>query len=220
LWSTQMCSSTYGKTGCENTTGFHGGQNIFTWINSTGAVSGSGPGGLYGQNIGQNGEMGEVTPPTPPAPCYPPTNFEGEAYFNPETGVTAAVLSWNAPETQPNHYNLYYEGLKGVIEVDGQYTSYYQELASGDYVFKLTAVYDDCESDFALTPDGENYILLELVLSVDENLYEEIIDVVEIYNVNGQKMSTSDIRELSQGMYIVKGVTTSGKNVIRKVVRD
>lgn len=221
LWSTQMCSSTYSKTGCENTSGFHGGQNIFTWINSTGAVSGSGPGGLYGQNIGQNGEMGEVTPPTPPTPCYPPTNLQGESYYNAETGISAAVVSWTAPDTTPLHYNLYCESLKEVIEIDPEYTSYYYELEPGDYIFKLTAWYEDCESDFALTENGDNYILIEIQNheSVSEIDYEEIVNIIEIYNVNGQRVNAKDIQELNQGMFIIKGVTQSGKITTRKIVR-
>ena len=212
LWNTQICSNTYGKTGCDNTTGFHSGQNIFTWVNSNN-------GGLYGQNIGQHGEMGEVTPPTPPTPCYPPTDFQGESYYNPATGATAAVLSWTAPETTPLHYNLYYEGLKGVIEVEPEYTSYYYELEPGDYIFKLTAWYEDCESDFALTASGDNYLLIEVTLSIPENEYEEIVDVIEVYNINGQRVNTSNINELNQGIFIIKGMTQSGKTVIRKIIR-
>ena len=214
LWSTQLCSNPYSKTSDRNTPGYFGGQNISVWVNSE-------TGGLYGQNIGQNGEMGEITPPTPPEPCYPPTDFQGEAYYNAETGVSAAVLAWTAPETQPLHYNLYVEGVKEIIEIDGEYTSYYQELAPGDYIFKLTAVYEDCESDFALTASGDDYLLIEIPNheSVSEIEYEEIVNVTEIYNINGQRVDSTDILELSQGVYIIKGVTVSGKAVVRKIVR-
>ena len=214
LWSTQLCSNSYNKTGDQNTPGFYAGQNISVWVNSE-------TGGLYGQNIGQNGEMGEITPPTPPTPCYPPTNFEGEAYYNAETGISAAVLSWTAPETQPLHYNLYVEGVKEIIEIDGEYTSYYQEVVPGDYIFKLTAVYEDCESDFALAPNGDNYVLVEIPdhTSVSEIEYEEIIDIVEIYNINGQIIKANSLDDLSQGIYLVKGMTQSGKTVIRKIVK-
>ena len=215
LWSTQLCSNTYNKTGDKNTPGFYLGQNISVWVNAE-------TGGLYGQNIGWDGTMGgNITPPTPPTPCYPPTDFEGEAYYNAETNISAAVLSWTAPESQPLHYNLYVEGLKEIIEIDGEYTSYYQELEPGDYIFKLTAVYEDCESDFALTANGDDYILIELPdhTSVSEIEYEEIIDIVEIYNINGQIIKANSLDDLSQGMYIIKGVTQSGKTVVRKIVR-
>ena len=215
LWSRQLCSNTYNKTGDKNTPGFYAGQNISVWVNAE-------TGGLYGQNIGWDGEMGgNITPPTPPTPCYPPTDFAGEAYYNESTGVSAAVLSWTAPATLPLHYNLYCEATKEIIEIDAEYDSYYLEREPGDYIFKLTAWYEDCESDFAHTANGDNYILIEIPdhTSVLENEYEEIVNVTEIYNVNGQRVNANSIQELNQGIYIIKGVTGSGKTVIRKIVR-
>lgn len=208
-WSTQMCSNTYGKTGCEGSTGYHGGQNIISWINNE-------VGGLYGQNIGQKGEMGDVEPPTPPTPCYAPTNFQGEYVYTQE--MYGPMLSWDAPETTPLHYNLYCEETKEVIEIDAEYTSYFMEMNPGDYIFQLTAVYDNCESDYAMTPNGDDYVLIE-VTSVPEVGYEEIVNIVAIYNINGQLVNAKNVNELNQGMYIIKGVTPSGKTVTRKIVR-
>lgn len=208
-WSTQMCSNTYGKTGCEGSTGYHGGQNIISWINNE-------VGGLYGQNIGQKGEMGDVEPPTPPTPCYAPTNFQGEYVYTQE--MYGPMLSWDTPETTPLHYNLYCEETKEVIEIDAEYTSYFMEMNPGDYIFQLTAVYDNCESDYAMTPNGDDYVLIE-VTSVPEVGYEEIVNIVAIYNINGQLVNAKNVNELNQGMYIIKGVTTSGKTVTRKIVR-
>ncbi len=208
-WSTQMCSNTYGKTGCEESTGYHGGQNIISWVNNE-------VGGLYGQNIGQKGEMGDVEPPTPPTPCYAPTNFQGEYVYTQE--MYGPMLSWDAPETTPLHYNLYCEETKEVIEIDAEYTSYFMEMNPGDYIFQLTAVYDNCESDYAMTPNGDDYVLIE-VTSVPEVGYEEIVNIVAIYNINGQLVNAKNVNELNQGMFIIKGVTTSGKTVTRKIVR-
>ena len=122
---------------------------------------------------------------------------------------------------EPLHYNLYYDETKGVIQIDGDITSYYQEFEPGDYIFKLTAVYEDCESDYALTPNGDDYLLIEIQdhTSVSEVEFEEIVNVIEIYNVNGQRVNGTDIQSLNQGMYIIKGVTESGKVVIKKIVR-
>ena len=214
IWNTTMSTNSYPRTMCKNSTGHRAGQNIVAWVNAT-------SGGLYGQNIGQNGEMGEITPPTPPAPCNAPTDFQGEAYYNAQTGAGAAVLSWTAPEPLPLHYNLYNETSNEVIEVDADYTSYYQELEPGDYIFKLTAVYDDCESNYAITASGDDYILIEITdhQSIDENEYETIVNIIEIYNVNGQRVNASNLEDLNQGIYIIKGVTESGKTVIRKIVR-
>lgn len=221
IWNTQMCSSNYYKTSCSNSTGFHDGQNIITWINSTDAVSG-GPGGMYGQNIGQNGEMGEVTPPTPPAPCDAPTNFQGEAYYNNATGSSAAMLSWTAPEPQPDQYNLYCEGLKETIVIDGAATSFHQDLEPGDYIMKLTAVFDDCESNYALTPNGDNYILLEIpnFQSVAENVDEPIVTITKIYTMNGQLVKKTDLEHLPYGIYLIQGLTQNGNLVTRKLVNS
>ena len=111
LWSTQMCSSTYGKTGDENSTGFHGGQNIVAWVNQN-------TGGLYGQNINTDGEMGEMEP-----------------------------------------------------------------------------------------------------TAVPENEYEEIETVTAIYNINGQIINCVDFNKLTQGIYIIEGVSASGKRTVQKVIK-
>lgn len=214
IWNTTMSSSSYPRTMCRNTCDYLAGQNIMTWVNSS-------SGGLYGQNIGQSGEMGTVTPPTPPIPCDPPTNFTGEEYYNASLNQSAAVFSWTAPENMPLHYNLYCETLREVIAIDGDVTSFYQEFEPGDYIFKLTAVYEDCESDFALAPNGDNYIFLEITNheSLSEIDYEEIVNVVEIYNANGQNVNANNLEELNHGIYIIKGVTDSGKTIVRKIVR-
>lgn len=215
-WNTQMCSNTYPKTGDENSTGFYGGQNIVAWVNST-----SGGGGLYGQNIGQNGEMGTITPPTPPTPCYAPENFEGRYYYDGETLPFGAQLTWTAPVEQPLHYNLYREqlgkGITEVIEIDGSAVEYNDEVEIGDYTYRLTAVHEDCESDYALTTTGEDYVFIE-VTSIDENDTEEIVTLLKVYTLNGQLLRTTNLEELSHGVYILQGVTTSGQLVNRKMM--
>lgn len=213
LWATTMSSSSYPKAMCENSTGFREGQNVIAWVNSTGAVSGGGPGGLYGQNIGWDGTMGDITPPTPPASCLAPTNFSGE-YFYSEL-MYGALLNWDAPETTPLHYNLYREGFKEVIEIDPENTSYLDELSAGDYVYKLTAVYDDCESDYALTETGENYVFIT-VTGVPENTDEKIVTVTKVYTLSGQMILNANLEELSQGVYIIQGLTKDGKLINRK----
>ena len=210
LWTTSMCSNIYNKTGDRNSSGFHLGQNIVAWVNAE-------TGGLYGQNIGVDGSMGPQTPPTPPEPCYPPTNFRGEYYYS--QAMYGIMLEWDAPETAPLHYNLYCDGYKEVIEIDAEYTSYFQEMGVGDYIFRLTAVYDDCESDYALTGSGDDYLLIT-VTSVPENEMEEIVNVTKIYTMSGQLLHNVNPEELSQGVYILQGLTASGKLVNRKIMVD
>ena len=212
IWSTQMCGNPYPKTGSENTSGFHNGQNIVTWVNSQ-------DGGVYGQNIGWNGTMGYVLPPSPSTPCDPPTDFEGYGVYHYETYSTAAMLSWTAPEELPLHYNLYCEGLREIIEIDPESTSYYmEEIPYEETYFKLTAVYEDCESDFALTPLGDDYILIYEELSVPEIQNEEIVSSIRIYDIHGQLIQTNSPKELSRGVYILQGLNSEGKLVTRKTI--
>lgn len=206
LWTTEMCTAAYPKTGDQNSTGFHGGQNIVAWVNSS-------SGGVYGQNIGQDGTMGEITPPNPPTPCYAPSNFQGEYVYT--NVMFGPMVSWDAPEALPLHYNLYCETTGEVIEIDSEYTSYFEEREIGNYVYKLTAVYEDCESSYALTPEGADYVLVE-VTSVPEENDDTIVTLLNVYNMNGQLVKTENTEQLSPGVYILQGLTQNGKLIYKK----
>ena len=212
LWNTTMCSNRYDKSITENSTGFHHGQNIIAWVNSSN-------GGLYGQNIGWDGTMGEITPPTPPVSCDPPTNFQGEHEYVYPPGYNTVWLTWTAPETLPLHYNLYCDSFyKEIIEVDAGSTSYYMEEMPGDCIFRLTAVYEDCESDYALTPEGDNYLEFYILLASPEIENEEIVTLTKVYSMSGQLISNANLEELSRGVYILQGLTSNGKLVTKKIV--
>ena len=212
LWNTVMSSPLYPRSVCKNTTGFNNGMNVVAWVNSS-------SGGLYGQNIGWDGALGEITPPIPPTPCYAPSDFAGESYYNTTTQSHAAVLSWTAPEVLPLYYNLYCDALKDVIVIEPDATSYYLELPIGDYVFKLTASHEYCESDYALTANGEDYVLIQLEpASVDENADEAIVNITKIYTMAGQLVKQTTLEGLPQGVYLIQGLTQDGKLVTRKTV--
>ena len=212
IWDKTMSTSSYSRSMCENSTGFYMGQNIVAWVNSTN-------GGVYGQNIGPDGTMGPIEPPV--ITCLAPENFEGEYIFDMDEELFGVNLSWIAPETQPLHYNLYrYQEINKddvIIEVPGDATSYYDESGLGIYKYQLTAVYENCESDFALTPEGENYVYME-VTGMEENGNDEIITVTRIYTMSGQCLKHKNVEELSNGVYILQGLTEDGKLVSRKVV--
>ena len=212
IWSKTLSSNVYSKSMCDNSAGFHLGQNIVAWVNSV-------DGGLYGQNIGPDGTMGPIDPVIPTT-CLAPENFEGEYAYDMEAEAFGVRLTWTAPETLPLHYNLYrtnYTKDVDIIEIDGEATDYYDETGMGDYMYQLTAVYDDCESDYALTPDGQDFVFVE-VTGIPENTDEEIVAVTNIYNAKGQALANKSLEELATGFYIVQGLTKDGKTVTRKIV--
>ena len=85
--------------------------------------------------------------------------------------------------------------------------------------FRLTAVYEHCESEFALTPNGDDYILIIDEDSVPEMDNEEIVTITGIYNIKGQLVNTKDINELTHGAYAIIGTTGSGKTIVKKVLK-
>ena len=212
IWSRPLSTTSYARYMCDNSTGFHLGQNIVAWVNSA-------TGSVYGQNIGPDGTMGPIEPPV--ITCYPPEDFEGEYIYDMEAELFGVRLSWTAPETLPLYYNLYRFGTVNrdevIIEVDANATSYFDETGIGQFKYQLTAVYENCESEFALTPDGENYVYL-YVTGLSENDNEEIVTVMNIYTMNGQCLKHNDINALSDGVYILQGLTEDGKLITRKTV--
>ena len=214
IWAKTMSSNSYPRAMCENSTGFHLGQNVVAWVNSS-------TGSVYGQNIGPDGTMGPIEPPV--ITCLAPENFEGEYVYDIDEQLFGVRLNWTAPETLPLHYNLYrYNNINKdeiIIEVDANATSYFDESGIGQYKYQLTAVYENCESDFALTPDGENYVYIE-VTGIEENNGQTIVTLLNVYNMNGQRIAVSDINELNTGVYILQGLTKDGRLVNRKVMVD
>ena len=212
LWTKQMSSNSYSRAMCDNSTGFHLGQNVIAWVNSTN-------GGIYAQNIGPDGTMGPIEPPV--FTCFPPENFEGEYVYNMEEEQFGVKLSWTAPETQPLHYNLYrhdtYFRNDTIIEVGGDATEYFDESGFGTYRYQLTAVYETCESDFALTPEGEDYVIVE-VTGIEESSNDKMVVITRIYNMNGQCLKYNNLEELSAGVYLLQGLTEDGRLVSQKVV--
>ncbi len=211
LWNTTMSSTGYDKAISDNTSGFHEGQNIVAWVNSV-------DGGVYAQNIGWDGTMGEVTPVPPVPSLLPPTDFDGAYYYDGQTGVFGTALTWVPGMDTPLHYNLYREQLdksaKEVIEIDPAATGYFDEVAPGNYLYKLTAQYEDGESNYALTPDGEDHLLI-MVTSTPESATTEMVTVIKVYTLSGQMIPNANLDELSHGVYIIQGLTREGKLVTR-----
>ncbi|MCR5013338.1 MAG: hypothetical protein K6A28_01020, partial [Bacteroidales bacterium] len=83
-WTTIMSSNVYPKAFCEQSTGYHQGQNIVAWVNAD-------TGGIYGQNIQPDGVMGVVQPPVE---VPGPVNFVGEYVFDMESNLFGVQLEW------------------------------------------------------------------------------------------------------------------------------
>ena len=213
LWNTEMRSTNANVYAAENSSGYHLGQNLMFWVNS-------GQGGVYGQNIHPDGTMG---PTEVPQPCYAPESFDGKYEYDDETGSFGVDLSWIAPAETPLYYKLYREDANAkeavVIEIDPEATSYFDEPEIGSYSYQLTAVYEHCESEFALTPDGYDHLSIE-VTSVTEHHPAGIVKVLRIYTLNGQQINLTSLEELKPGIYILQGLTQDGGLVTQKIVVD
>ncbi|MCQ2301664.1 MAG: T9SS type A sorting domain-containing protein [Bacteroidales bacterium] len=205
-WHTQINSVPTEKTDADNSTGFHNGQNILVWTNQA-------DGNIYGQNIDEKGTLGV----TVPSICLPPTNLQGEYFWDEESEAFGTIISWETPETQPISYNLYRAEDASIINIDGTLTSYFDEVPVGNYTYRLTAVYEDCESDYALTEGGEDHVEI-VVTGINEACGQNIIEVQQIYTLSGQLMRTTDIDNLSNGIYIVRGTSRDGQIVNQKIV--
>ena len=213
IWTKQVSSSSYARAMCENSTGFHLGQNVIAWVNSSN-------GGMYAQNIGPDGTMGYIEPIIP---CLAPEYFTGEYVYDDETQTFGAKLTWTAPETRPLHYNLYITdpvACTTTVEIDPSETEYSDETTViGTIKYQLTAIYENCESDFALTLDGLDYLQIEIT-GVEENADNNIVNVLNVYNMSGQRVSIGSIDELGTGVYILQGLTEDGRLVSHKVMVD
>ena len=186
--------------------------------------------------------------PEPPVlPCPAPTDFSGRI-LAPDSETRIIRIDWQAPvDRVPESYTLM---IGTSMCMSGEYgitdTFYEFEIPVDivvDYTFILFAVYPECQSEPALTANGENFIHLTN-LSVDEQpfldaqLYPnptngqltvemEGLTEVEVYNLVGQSLLRKDASEgsavidmsgLQNGVYMVKVSANSG-SVMQKVVK-
>ena len=181
--------------------------------------------------------------PEPPVmPCNAPTNLRREAPMN------MAHIAWDVPaEREPDSYTVVIvNNMTDVtIEVTGITETFYEEaitVEEMDKSYKVKAVYGECESEFALTENGDDFVNINNH-SVIENgtnvtLYPnpttgqltiemEGMTSVEVYNLVGQCLlhktvsegiATIDMGDMQNGVYMVKVNAVSG-SVMQKVVK-
>jgi hypothetical protein len=182
--------------------------------------------------------------PEPPVlPCSAPTALK--------QGTVWPSIEWTAPEDRtPDSYTVtMIDHLQNdaITEIEGvTETNYVVEVSSEEVVFdrsfKVKAVYPECESEFALADNGNDFIHISNV-SVDENplsrvkLYPnptsgqlsieaEGMTSVNVFDLVGQcvmQMSAEDgqaildMSQLQNGIYFIKVNTTNGSAVQRVV---
>ena len=183
------------------------------------------------------------TPEPPVLPCTAPTDFSGQI-LAPDAETRIIRLEWQAPaDRTPESYTL----MVGDTEEQGITDTFYElEIPVDqvvDYTFMLYAVYPECQSDPALTAEGETFIHLTN-LAVDEqsllnvklypnptsgqlSIEAEGTSVVSVYNLVGQCVMqvpnangklTLDMSQLPKGMYLVK-VSSADGAVMQRVVK-
>ena len=193
-----------------------------------------------------------AAPEPPVLPCSAPTHLFCDD--RPALGLSSAIhVEWQAPEDRvPDSYTLFVYDmipndtiandttiLTGLTETVYE-TGY--SIDGTDKIFQVKAVYPECESDFALTANGEDFVRFTS-LSVSEldasvNLYPnptsglltieaEHMNAVGLYNLVGQCLmgktaendnAILDLNGLLEGVYFVK-VTTSQGSIVKKVVK-
>ena len=212
IWSTTLSSNAYNRTGCENSSGFHSGQDIVIWTNAN-------TGGLYGQNIMPNGNMGPV-----PQGCLGPKNFQGEYVYDEDAQTYGVLLTWDEPAEEVEYFRLYRTDIETeeetILEFAGGVTSYFDAAEIGQYKYQLRALYAylDCGfSEPATTPEGYDYVIVE-VSGIEENESDEIVTITRIFNATGQAISNKGLEELGNGLYILQGLNHNGNLVTRKMV--
>lgn len=183
-----------------------------------------------------------VTIPSPVLPCSAPSNLRREEPFG------AAHIAWDAPEDRvPDSYTVVIinHQLNDTTNVTGLTELFYEEAIHIDITdksYKVKAVYDECESEFALNANGEDFIRVTN-LSVDEcqmnlKLYPnptsgqlsiEAVDMtlVSVYDLVGQcvmqmtaddNQTAIDLSQLQNGIYFIK-VNTANGSAVQRVVK-
>lgn len=188
-------------------------------------------------------------PPEPPVlPCSAPTDLTG-GLNGIEEEMYNINVSWQAPEDRvPQEYHvtridMLTQDTVVMVVMDVVYEENYQSGAV-DKIYQVTAVYPECESEYALTADGEDFVRITNV-SIEENAFfnvtiypnptsgqlsveAEAMTSVSVYDLVGQCLmqksaedgqATIDMSQLQNGIYFIKVNTANGSAVQRVVKR-
>jgi hypothetical protein len=205
----------------------------------------------HGDGFDTNSNEACVTMPEPPAPpvlpCSAPTNLLCDE--RPALGFSTAIhVEWQSPEDRvPDSYTLYiYDLIRNDTTILTDLTEMVYEsgysVDGTDIIFQVKAVYPECESDFALSIDGMDFVRFTS-LSVNEmanlvklypnptsgqlSIEAEEMTTVSVYDLVGQcvmQMTAKDgqadldMSQLQNGIYLVK-VSTANGSAMQRVVK-
>jgi hypothetical protein len=161
-----------------------------------------------------------------------------------ELNVNATEFNNTKNTREPVSFNVYRNGaVVGNVPYTGEYRySYFDNVAAGNYEYQVTAVYDACESDFALTPDlSQNYVdvtVTSVSETVDSRIYPNpttgnvtieannmkhitvistLGQVLYDANISGDTY-TMNLGQYQAGLYMVRIFTENGVSVKRVTV--
>ena len=181
--------------------------------------------------------------PEPPVlPCNAPSRLRREAPMD------MAHIAWDAPEERvPESYTIvvFNNITHETTEVTGITELFYEDeitIEEMDKSYKVKAVYEECESEFALTENGDDFVNVNN-LSVPESLTKAVIypnptsgqltieaeemTEVSVYDLVGQCVMRQSVDNdhaviemgaLLNGVYMVKVETRNGA-VMQRVVK-
>lgn len=187
-------------------------------------------------------DVDDISVTTEESGCDAPTNLRGTQDGN------HVEIAWDAPAGEPLYY-LYYHRIYEDGSIDDMKfltseTTYSGELPENSVTtYKVTATYTDgCESDFATTAEGEDFLMFEVGdLGVTENSIGACLfpnpsngafnincqgmTKVTVYGVRGETIMDAIIdadnyviTDLNAGVYFVRIETAKG-SMIQKVVK-
>lgn len=196
----------------------------------------------HGEEFETSSNEACVTIPAPVLPCSSPTDLR--------RGTVGMSIEWTAPADRvPDSYTVVvidHYSDDATTEITGITDTRYVDAdvtwAVARY-YKVKAVYPECESEFALADNGDDFIFITNA-SVDENSLLNVklypnptsgqlsIEAVEIssasvYDLVGQCVMQKsaengqlnlDMSQLQNGIYFVK-VNTANGSVVQRVVK-
>ena len=144
--------------------------------------------------------------------CTAPTNFTGEYIY--QGGADGTRLTW-ACDYDPSNFKIYRSddgvNYSEIEKIGGDLREYFDGVnVAGTYYYRVTAYSSACESTPAMTADGEDFVITE-VLAVLENtinarIYPNPANGVLMVQADGIKEVTV-FNALGQKVYQYNGLT-------------